>query len=193
MTEARSSRLALHRLWIVPAIFGLALAAACSKPAPKTPAASKAKTPSAKTAAAAPADEAIPVAASDPWKEADLMMPSALADQLKQSAKKPLLLQIGFDVLYRGAHIPGSIYAGPASKPAGLQKIAQAVKGVAQDRDIVIYCGCCPWSHCPTVRPAFKKLKDMGYTNVHVLYIPHDFQKNWIDKGYPTKTSAGQS
>jgi thiosulfate/3-mercaptopyruvate sulfurtransferase len=50
---------------------------------------------------------------------------------------------------------------------------------------IVLYCGCCPWDHCPNVKPADDTLHAMGFTNVKVLYISNNFGTNWVDKGYP--------
>ena len=41
---------------------------------------------------------------------------------------------------------------------------------------IVLYCGCCPWNHCPNVGPAFKQLRDLGFTNVKVLYMADNLE-----------------
>ena len=49
----------------------------------------------------------------------------------------------------------------------------------------MIYCGCCPWSHCPNVKPADDALRAMGFTNVKVLYIADNFGADWVNKGYP--------
>jgi hypothetical protein len=56
------------------------------------------------------------VAAGDPWAESDVVRPEVVAKDIRT----PLLLHVGFDVLYRASHITGSVYAGPASKPEGL-------------------------------------------------------------------------
>jgi len=50
---------------------------------------------------------------------------------------------------------------------------------------MVIYCGCCPFTKCPNIRPAFQQLKKMGFTNVKVLDLPVNLQTNWIAIGYP--------
>jgi thiosulfate/3-mercaptopyruvate sulfurtransferase len=50
----------------------------------------------------------------------------------------------------------------------------------------VLYCGCCPWSHCPNVHTAYQELQALGFTSVKVLYIADDFGTDWVDKGYPT-------
>lgn len=113
------------------------------------------------------------------------MQPGTLARILKSSGKKPLLLQVGFESLYAQGHIPGSEYCGPASHSMGIDALKKCVANVAHTRWIVIYCGCCPWQECPNIRPAFKTLKDMGFSNVKVLYIAENFGRDWAQKGYP--------
>ena len=107
--------------------------------------------------------------------------------KIPQSPKgeKPLLIQVGSHVLYQQAHIPGSEYIGPASSESGLQQLRKRVESLSRSKFIVIYCGCCPWSHCPNVKPADDALRAMGFTNVRVLYISDNFGANWVDKGYP--------
>lgn len=126
-------------------------------------------------------------AASNVWAPKDLVEPATVARELKQSAKKPLLLQVGFRSLYDQGHIPGSKYCGPAFRPDGLAKLKDCVASVSYGREILIYCGCCPWEDCPNVRPAFEALKQMGFKHVRVLYIPHNFGTDWAHKGYPTE------
>lgn len=98
---------------------------------------------------------------------------------------KPLMIQVGSHVLYSQAHIPGSEYIGPASSESGLQQLRKRVESLPKNKFIVIYCGCCPWSHCPNVEPAANALHAMGFTNVKVLYIPGNFGMDWVEKGYP--------
>jgi len=107
--------------------------------------------------------------------------------QLLQSAKaeKPLILQVGSRVLYEQAHIPGSEYQGPASDPTGLQRLRARVESLPRSKSIVLYCGCCPWNHCPNAKPADEALHAMGFANVKVLYIANNFGVDWVDKGYP--------
>ena len=99
---------------------------------------------------------------------------------------KPLVIQVGSHVLYSQAHIPGSEYIGPASTDAGLQKLRERVASLPHAKFVVLYCGCCPWSHCPNVKPAYEALRALGFDNVKVLYISDNFGTNWVDKGYPT-------
>ena len=105
----------------------------------------------------------------------------------RMKAAKPLVIHTGFAVLYRGAHITGSVYAGPGSKPEGLESLKALVAKEPRNREIVIYCGCCPWDKCPNIRPAFAALHDMGFTHVSALYVPENLAKDWIDKGLPTE------
>ena len=120
--------------------------------------------------------------AADPWGDREVVAPDALAKDLKGS----LVIQVGFDVLYRAAHIAGTNYAGPASKPEGIAELKKAVDSEPRNRDIVLYCGCCPMEKCPNIRPAFTALHEMGFTHVRVLSLPSNLKTDWIDKGYPT-------
>ncbi|HKV82022.1 MAG TPA: hypothetical protein VJP02_27995 [Candidatus Sulfotelmatobacter sp.] len=115
-----------------------------------------------------------------------LINPEDLVKLLQSSKEKPLMLQVGSHMLFLQAHIPGSEYAGPAANESGLQQLRKRVESVPRSKFIVLYCGCCPWSHCPNVKPADDALHTMGFTNVKVLYIADNFGTNWVDKGYAT-------
>lgn len=122
----------------------------------------------------------------DPWTSKDLVQPEELAARLKAGANpKPALLFVGFPVLYRNSHIPGAIMAGPASKPDGLEALRTAAASLPRSAELIVYCGCCPFDHCPNVRPAYSELRKMGFTKVSVLSIPTNMSKDWISKGYP--------
>jgi len=116
-----------------------------------------------------------------------LMNPDELVKIIQSStAEKPLMIQVGSHVLYAQAHIPGSEYIGPASSDSGLQQLRKRVDPLPRAKFIVVYCGCCPWSHCPNVKPADDALRAMGFSHVKVLYIAGNFGSDWVDKGYPT-------
>jgi thiosulfate/3-mercaptopyruvate sulfurtransferase len=115
-----------------------------------------------------------------------LMNPEDLVKLLQSAKEKPLMLQVGSHMLFLQAHIPGSEYAGAAASEAGLQQLRKRVESLPRDKFIVLYCGCCPWGHCPNVKPADDALQSMGFTNVKVLYISNNFGTDWVDKGYPT-------
>ena len=117
--------------------------------------------------------------------QAQVLQPEALVQLLqKGGAAKPLVLQVGSHVLFAQAHIPGSEYAGAGSQPEGLQILQQRVSALSRKAPIVLYCGCCPWGRCPNVEPAFAKLREMGFTNVKVLYLADNFGTDWVEKGY---------
>jgi thiosulfate/3-mercaptopyruvate sulfurtransferase len=115
-----------------------------------------------------------------------LITPGDLVKLLQSpTSEKPLLFQVGSHVLYSQAHISGSEYVGAASTTTGLQKLRERLESLSRKRFIIIYCGCCPWSHCPNIKPADDVLQAMGFTNVKVLYIANNFGADWVDKGYP--------
>ena len=115
-----------------------------------------------------------------------LLNPEELVKILQSSkGDKPLLIQVGFRVLYQQAYIPGSEYIGPASSESGLEQFRKRMSSLPRSKFIVIYCGCCPWDRCPNVKPAADALRALGFTNVKVLYISDNFGANWVDKGYP--------
>ena len=104
---------------------------------------------------------------------------------LKVKSPKPLLFQVGSHMLYVQAHIPGSDYIGAGNTPEGIQHLQQRVSRLPKNAFIVLYCGCCPWSHCPNLNPAYEVLHQLGFTNVRVLYMANNFGADWVDKGYP--------
>jgi hypothetical protein len=126
---------------------------------------------------------------SEPWAPGELLQPAALAQTL-QSGKAPIILSVAFPVLYRGRHIAHAINAGPTSKPEGMEALNAAVAGLAKDADIVIYCGCCPMVKCPNIRPAYRRLKELGFTHVRVLSLPTNLHTDWVSKDYPSEPAA---
>jgi len=119
--------------------------------------------------------------------ETGTVEPKDLAAQLQGNGAKPMLIHVGFAVMYRGKHIPQSVYAGPARSPEGLEALKKAVATAPKDREIIVYCGCCPYSMCPNVKPALEALRDMGFTHVKALMIPTNFAADWVDHGYPVE------
>jgi hypothetical protein len=112
------------------------------------------------------------------------VQPAEVAARL---SAKPAIFYVGPNVLYRSKHIPGAVYAGPGAKPEGLALLKAAVEKLPRDREIVIYCGCCPWDHCPNMRPAMEMMREMGFTNARGMYVPDNFKASWVDKGYPVE------
>jgi thiosulfate/3-mercaptopyruvate sulfurtransferase len=115
-----------------------------------------------------------------------VIQPADLAAQLAKNPK-PTILYVGPNLLYRSKHIPGAVFAGPGNRPEGLNLLRAAAKDLPRDRQVVIYCGCCPWDHCPNIHPAFETLRQMGFKNVKAMYSPIGFKQDWIDRGYPVE------
>src|SRR5271166_3722538 len=126
------------------------------------------------------------VCGTEQWTGNDLVQPEQVAKDLRT----PLLIHVGFPVLYRAAHITGSVYAGPGSKEEGIADLKKAVAGQPRTREIVLYCGCCPFDKCPNIRPAFAVLHEMGFTRVKAMMVETNLKTDWIDKGYPTDKRA---
>jgi len=92
---------------------------------------------------------------------------------------------VGFRSMFDQAHIPGSVYVGPTSMPAGLQALRDHVTPLPRDAAIVIYCGCCPWDRCPNIAAAYAALLELGFSHVQALYIADNFGTDWVDQGFP--------
>jgi thiosulfate/3-mercaptopyruvate sulfurtransferase len=117
----------------------------------------------------------------EPWSPKQLFDPADLAKTLNTpKAKKPIIYSIGPD-----ATITGSIDIGPAKDKENLDKLKEQLSKLPKDADIVIYCGCCPFEHCPNIRPAFTLLNKMKFTNQKLLALQHNIKIDWINKGFP--------
>lgn len=113
-----------------------------------------------------------------------LVQPEQLHRELQTHPHAVLVLQVGSRILFDEAHIPGAEYAGPASRPEGLEALRARVGDLPRSHAIVIYCGCCPWDHCPNIGPAWQLLHSMGFTQVRALYLADNFGADWVAKGY---------
>src|SRR5215472_1064419 len=125
----------------------------------------------------------------DPWAKTDLLETTALV-QAMQSPNPPVVIAVPFAVLYRNKHILHAIDGGTGSKPEGIETLKKAVANLAKDSDIVVYCGCCPMVKCPNIRPAYRTLKEMGFTRVRVLNIPTNMHTDWYTKDYPSEAGS---
>jgi thiosulfate/3-mercaptopyruvate sulfurtransferase len=123
---------------------------------------------------------------ADPTANAQIT-PQALVRIMQSNQRaKLLILNVGPHVLFAQAHIDGAEFIGPGSDPRAIEVLKNRVKSEPKAKQIVLYCGCCPWDHCPNIKPAFEELKKLGFTNVKVLYIANNIGADWVDKGYPT-------
>lgn len=120
---------------------------------------------------------------TEPWSAEQLMAPADLATRINQKdASLPLLVCIGPSGI-----IKGSVETGPARDKENLDKLRKLLTKEDRNREVVIYCGCCPFEHCPNVRPAFALLMEMHFTHAKLLNLSHNIKIDWLDKGYPVK------
>jgi hypothetical protein len=117
------------------------------------------------------------------WTSDQLIEPATLAQTLKSDKNIPLIYCVG-----PGVVIPHSINIGMTNNEKNLQKLKDDLNKVPRNANIVIYCGCCPFDHCPDVRPAISLFKEMKFTNYHLLNLPNNIKTDWIAKGYPQVT-----
>lgn len=124
--------------------------------------------------------------APDPWAPSQILRASDLARELTdKSVTLPTVVYVGFHTLFAGGHIPGASFHGSASSAEGLAELEKWADSLPRSSDLVIYCGCCPFDHCPNIRPAYMALNKMGFRKLRVLVLPTNFATDWVDKGYP--------
>lgn len=116
------------------------------------------------------------------WTKEQLMEPSELALSIKEGKDIPNIICIG-----PGAPIPHSIDIGMVNHATGIETLKTNLSKLSKESKIVIYCGCCPFEHCPNVRPAIDILNEMKFTDYYLLNLSHNIKTDWIDKGYPVK------
>jgi hypothetical protein len=116
------------------------------------------------------------------WTSDQLMEPADLSAAIKSDKNIPVILSIG-----PGAIIPHSRDIGMTKDAENMKKFKDELAGLPKDTQIVIYCGCCPFEHCPNIRPAMQMLKELKFTNYKLLDLPHNIKIDWINKGLPTQ------
>lgn len=117
---------------------------------------------------------------------ASQIQPDKLVMAMKASGtQKPTVLYVGPKAFYTQAHIPGAEFIGPVGQPDGMAALRTRGASLPKNMPVVIYCGCCPWDHCPNISPAFAELKKEGFSKVRVLYLATSFGVDWKDKGFP--------
>ena len=117
-----------------------------------------------------------------PWDISQLVYPADLAKTLNDaSAKKPVIICIGPVELIKTAIKAEHA----ASTLSGIEDLKYLLTKYSKDKEIILYCGCCKLKTCPNIKPAFEYLKEAGYKNAKVLYLPNNLTDDWTDKGYP--------
>jgi thiosulfate/3-mercaptopyruvate sulfurtransferase len=120
-------------------------------------------------------------AQQDPWKKEQVMPTATLASKIQSKSKDlPFIINVG-----PMGNIKTAISIGSANTEAGIGKLKLTAASLDKNKTVVLYCGCCTYSNCPNIRPAFKELESLGFKNVKVLNIPEGLTPDWIGKGYP--------
>ncbi len=131
-------------------------------------------------------DPAGTASSKEPWGE-NTVKPADLVAELATTsgADKPVVVCTAPPFLFRAGHVPGAVLHGPMTSPAVINDLTVWAQPLPRSSNIVIYCGCCPMEQCPNIRPAYKVLKDLGFTRLRVLVLPDNFATDWVGRGYP--------
>jgi|SRR5690554_990535 len=119
----------------------------------------------------------------EPWTSEQLMTTATLASKMKRNQmQQTIVINIGPDALIKYSH-----HIGPTNNPENLEKLKDFLATISKNKEVVLYCGCCPFDICPNIRPAFQLLMDAGFLKGKLLDIPKNIKTDWIAKGYPVK------
>lgn len=116
----------------------------------------------------------------EPWKPEQLMEPSVLAERINSGNDVPVIFNIGPSGL-----ISNAIDIGPGQEEANIANLKKELSKLSKDREVVVYCGCCPFKNCPNIRPAFTALNEAGMQHAYLLNLSQNLRVDWIAKGYP--------
>jgi len=109
------------------------------------------------------------------------IMPDTLAAMMASGADSNILiLNTGpvDDILH-------AVNIGAVSETKNMKRLKKYLKKVDRNKEIVIYCGCCPFASCPNINPAYNLLAKMEFTHFRVLRLDDDLKMDWIDKSFP--------
>jgi len=119
-----------------------------------------------------------------------MLEPAELVKHLDDvKAGRIVVLHVGPSVLFQHAHVPDARALGEAGTDAGYRALVKAIAETPKDKQLVVYCGCCPYRNCPNVHPANKALHASGRKNFKLLDLPTNFRTDWEKKGYPVERS----
>jgi thiosulfate/3-mercaptopyruvate sulfurtransferase len=122
-----------------------------------------------------------PQETAEPGKDKQLMDPAALAKTLNEPhATPPVIFNVG-----PVAQIKGAIHIGPTASQDNLDELRKQLAKLPKGKEVVVYCGCCPFRSCPNVGPAFELLTDLKFTQAKLLNLPTSLNEDWVSKGYP--------
>jgi thiosulfate/3-mercaptopyruvate sulfurtransferase len=118
------------------------------------------------------------------------MAPAALASRMEEvRAGRLSVWHIGPASLHAQHRIPGSRYIGEAGTSEGCSALLAALRALGPHAEVVLYCGCCPTTHCPNVHPADLALREANVERGVVLDLPTNLRTDWIDKGFPVDSA----
>lgn len=115
------------------------------------------------------------------WKQKELIGTEELAKRMRMGeTSNMLIINTGpLEDIFEAKNI------GAIEDKKNQAKLRQLLKDVPKDKEIVIYCGCCPLSICPNIKPAVDILKEMKFGKFKILELEHNLEDDWIDKGFP--------
>ena len=118
---------------------------------------------------------------NEPWTKEQILQPETLAATMQNAkAKQPIIINIG-----PAGSIKTSVSFGSTQDKESLDSLQHFLQKIPKNTEVVLYCGCCPFEHCPNIRPAFTLIKQMKFTNPKLLNLSHNLKVDWIDKGFP--------
>jgi len=116
---------------------------------------------------------------NEPWNTNQLIKTEDLAYRISHN-EDLLIFSIGPDNI-----IKGSYDIGPGEEEENLRGLKKVLENVPKEKEVILYCGCCPFAQCPNIRPAFAVLKEMGFEKPRLLDIPQNIKVDWLDMNYP--------
>lgn len=124
---------------------------------------------------------ALGTATAQTWKKEQLMPTADLAAKLNATTgDKPVVFNVG-----PMENIKTAKFVGRGTSVTAIDKMKQELSMENKNKTVVIYCGCCSFSSCPNIKPAFDALVAAGFKNTKVLEIPEGIKPDWVAKGYP--------
>jgi hypothetical protein len=115
------------------------------------------------------------------WKKEQIMPTAELADKITSGAKDgPVVFNVG-----PMENIKGAVFVGRATSATFTDQLKRELNMVPKTRTVVVYCGCCSFSSCPNLKPAYDALVTLGYKNAKVLDLPEGIKPDWVAKKFP--------
>ena len=118
---------------------------------------------------------------------ADPLEPAELARRLDEVAAGELVvLFVGPpDDPFEERHVPGARRLPHVGTEEGRRALTRALEATPKGVGVVVYCGCCPYERCPSVRPANALLRASRRADAWWLDLPTSFEANWVERGFP--------